>query len=299
MPKPRPLPPHLRARPFTTSEAIQAGASPRRLRARDLDSSVWGVRAPSLQVTLVQRCALLQLRLPAGAYFSHSTAALLHGLPVPISLESDRTLHVTVPARLRAPHARGLSGHVSSAQDAPMLLHGLPVSPVERSWCDLASQVSWLDLIAAGDFAIYLGGPLTTVESLAHAITTATNPRGRRNQLRAFPLLDGRSESPQESRLRAILVTHGLNPSRIQHVVTDRFGEFVARTDVYLDDLNVILEYQGDYHRTKVGQWRADMTRRSKIEATGPRVMELNADDLRNPRELIARILALAALARR
>jgi len=27
--------------------------------------------------------------------------------------------------------------------------------------------------------------------------------------------------------------------------------------------------------------------------------MELNADDLRNPRELIARILALAALARR
>ena len=82
-------------------------------------------------------------------------------------------------------------------------------------------------------------------------------------------------------------------------MVSDAFGEFVARTDFHLDELNVILEYQGDYHRTTPGQWRADMTRRAKIEALGPRVMELNADDLMNPVELVARIWALSVIALR
>ena len=84
----------------------------------------------------------------------------------------------------------------------------------------------------------------------------------------------------------------------MNHVVTDRFGEFVARTDLIIDRYRIILEYQGDYHRTKKGQWRADTTRRAKLEAQGWRVMELNADDLRNPTELVQRIRALAQLPR-
>ena len=99
--------------------------------------------------------------------------------------------------------------------------------------------------------------------------------------------------------MRLILCDAGMPPSRINHLVSDAFGEFVARTDFYLDELNVILEYQGDYHRTTPGQWRADMTRRAKIEALGPRVMELNADDLKDPVELVARIRALSAIALR
>jgi very-short-patch-repair endonuclease len=78
--------------------------------------------------------------------------------------------------------------------------------------------------------------------------------------------------------------------------VTDRFGEFVARTDLIIDEYKIVLEYQGDYHRKMVGQWRADMTRRSKLEALGWKVMELNADDLLDPEELIRRIRALASL---
>jgi very-short-patch-repair endonuclease len=58
------------------------------------------------------------------------------------------------------------------------------------------------------------------------------------------------------------------------------------------------LEYQGDYHRTKKGQWRADMSRRSKFEALGWRVMELNANDLKDPAELVDHIRAPAQLPR-
>lgn len=44
-----------------------------------------------------------------------------------------------------------------------------------------------------------------------------------------------------------------------------------------------------------MAQWRKDMTRRSRFEAKGWFVMELNADDLDDPTELVERIrMALA-----
>lgn len=51
----------------------------------------------------------------------------------------------------------------------------------------------------------------------------------------------------------------------------------------------MILEYQGDYHRDP-RQFRADMTRFSKLEADGWYVIQINANDLANPQELVARI---------
>jgi very-short-patch-repair endonuclease len=52
----------------------------------------------------------------------------------------------------------------------------------------------------------------------------------------------------------------------------------------------VLIEYQGDYHRKVQGQWRKDMTRRSRLEAQDWVVIELNANDLRDPDELASRI---------
>lgn len=298
MTRPQPLPDPLQHAPFTVAAARDLGVSARRLRALDLDRSFWGVRAGSLQTSLIERCSLLQLRMPSNSFFSHTTAALIHGMPLPWFLEDNPALHVSVPAPWRAPHASGIVGHRTGAPASVVEHSGIRISSPERTWCDLGALLSVPNLVAAGDFVINRHAPLASAEQLALALRTATNRRGRRALEAALPRLDARSESPQESRLRLILQDAGIKVSRINHVVTDRFGEFVARTDFHLDDLNVVLEYQGDYHRTTVGQWRADMTRRSKIEATGPRVMELNADDLRNPIELIARIHALAALAR-
>lgn len=107
-----------------------------------------------------------------------------------------------------------------------------------------------------------------------------------------------RAEYRAESRLRTIVALAGLGPCLVNAVITGSRGEFVARTDLELPGLGVILEYQGDYHRARE-QWRADMTRRSRIEAvTGCRVLELNADDLADPLDLVARILRLARIAR-
>ena len=56
----------------------------------------------------------------------------------------------------------------------------------------------------------------------------------------------------------------------------------------------MLLEYQSDYH-SDPENFRADMTRRARLEADGWFVMLINANDLRDPGELIARIRTVLA----
>jgi very-short-patch-repair endonuclease len=233
--------------------------------------------------------------MPPLAFYSHSTAALLFGIPIPYGSERDDSLHVTLPAPARAPHATGIQGHRLSIREGDVTeVDGVRRTTPARTWCDLASILSLVDLVAAGDFLIHHRSPLVSIGQLAAAVGLHKNRRGLRKLREALLLLSDRSESPPESVLRVLLIQAGFPEPHINHSVNDRFGEFVARSDFIIEEYRLILEYQGDYHRTTKGQWRADMTRRSKLEAEGWKVMELNADDLRDPIELMTRIWARA-----
>lgn len=114
----------------------------------------------------------------------------------------------------------------------------------------------------------------------------------------ALALLDDRAESAQESILRCLLVMGGLPMPQVNYVVVDAESGKAMRLDLRYPEERLVLEYQGDYHRTRQ-QWRRDMTRRSRLEAQGWRVMELNADDLRDAADLVARVAAALANQRR
>lgn len=105
----------------------------------------------------------------------------------------------------------------------------------------------------------------------------------------ALPLLNGRSESRPESWLRVIILHAGLPTPSINHAIVDAETGRGYRTDIAFSKQKVLIEYQGDYHRNQK-QWRHDMTRRARLEENGWIVMEINADDLRTPGELVERI---------
>jgi len=296
----RPLPPNLPMPAFSVDQATRAGVPGHRLRAADLNREVTGIRSRQQVLSLADRCALYQLRLAPAAFFSHSTAALLHAIPLPFDVSQSPLVHASLPAPHRAPHARGIAGHSLQVETHELMTlpNGLRVTTPLRTWFDLAHPLGLLDLVAAGDALIHWRHPLVAAEDLAEALSRPFNRRIRRKLRRAGELLNDRSESPPESILRALLELAGLTVSGVNHVISDRFGEFVARTDLVIERYRIVLEYQGDYHRTTKGQWRADMSRRAKLEANGWRVMELNADDLKNPTELVDRIRALAQLPR-
>lgn len=296
----RPLPPHLPTPAFSVDHARRVGVPAHRLRAADLNSEVHGIRTRNHVVSLPERCALFHLRLDPTAFFSHGTAALLHGIPVPYKMERSPLLDIAFPAPHRAPHAHGIAGHSLQVEehDLMTLPDGLRVTTPLRTWFDLAHPLGLLDLVAAGDKLVHWRGPLVSALDLADALSRPFNRRVRRKLRHAGELLSDRSESAPESILRTILTLAGIPVAGVNHVVTDQFGEFVARTDLIIGRYGIVLEYMGDYHRTEKGQWRADMSRRAKIEAQGWRVMELNANDLRDPAELVDRIRALARLPR-
>ena len=291
-----PLPSELSNSAFTVGDA--AGHIPSsRLRGRDLNREVYGTRIASPSLSFEQRCQLFQRRMPA-AFISHVSAARLWKLPLPWQLENEQCVDISQRLPRRAPHANGIRGHalLTGPKDIRVLPSGVRVTSPARTWHDLASILAVDDLVAIADHIIHWRSPIGTRNSLQAALDASTTRRGSARLREALALVTDRSESPQESKLRVLLHYAGFPAPRVNHVVEDRFGEFVARTDLLFEQYDFVLEYMGDYHRTSKGQWRADMSRRSKLEAGGRGVMELNADDLLDPEELAQRIRTRIAI---
>jgi very-short-patch-repair endonuclease len=192
-----------------------------------------------------------------------------------------------------------MAGHSSQLPDSEItFVGGLRVTSVARTWRDMSAVLSLGDLVALGDYFIHWRSPLTTIEDLRWIVERMTGRRGVKKARAALELLDARSESPAESRLRVILMLAGLPRPRVNYeTVLTETGQAV-RLDLAYPEVKFLIEYQGDYHRER-GQWRKDMTRRSRLEAQGWYVMELNADDLKDPAELTHRIRTVLARRRR
>jgi hypothetical protein len=161
-----------------------------------------------------------------------------------------------------------------------------------RTWCDLAPLLTLAELVAAGDYLVFHKRRMETRETLAAAVAAHPGRRWRPKLKRALDLLSDHSESPKESELRVIVVTHGLPVPMINVSIYTDSGRFVARVDILFEDFGEILEYQGDQHRSDVRQWRRDRIRESELESMGYHVTEVVAEDLTDPAKLVRRIAA-------
>jgi very-short-patch-repair endonuclease len=74
-------------------------------------------------------------------------------------------------------------------------------------------------------------------------------------------------------------------------------GTQILHPDLKWPQWRIVLEYEGDGHRTSAKQFRADIRRKDKFEAAGWHVVRVTADDLFVDRaaflERIARTVAL------
>lgn len=291
-----PLPPHLAQGPFTVQAARDADLGAKRMRGADLQRPFHGVRVRAQQpLTMLERATALQLKLPGDAFFCGVTAAVLMGVPLPMQWEKLRILNVTVPAPRRAPSGRGVRGHTAQqlAGGDMRIWRGLRISSPERLWCELGAVLSVPDLVAAGDYLIHHQHPLTSRERLVAAVASYAGRRGLRNLRAALPLLDERAESRKESMLRVIVVQGGFDGLAVNHWITTSDG-YRYRADLAFPGSKVAVEYQSDYHAS-IEQFRADMTRISRLQADGWTVIQVNADDLGNPVELLRRIRRVLA----
>lgn len=171
--------------------------------------------------------------------------------------------------------------------------NGLVLSSPERMFCELASELDIIGLVAAGDFLVHHRQPLTSKERLAAAVAEFAGRRGLSTMRAVLPLLDERSESPKESQLRVIL--HRAHVATSANFAVRTSGGFSYRLDLAIPERKVAIEYQSDDFHSDPMARRHDMTRRARLEADGWFVMELNANDLADPRELVTRLRLVVA----
>lgn len=283
-----PVPERLLARPFTVAEALAAGVPRAALRGSRFWTPVRGTRASTdLPDCLQVRCLAVATLMP-GIAFSHGTAALLCDLPVATN-DGAALIEVTAASTVRL---AGVRGHRSGVADVRSLRSGLRVTGGARTWADLACRLDLDELVILGDAVLRHGWA-----DVAAMTAVAAEP-GRRGAVRlraALPLVEPRTDSPMETRLRLLVIRAGLpRPVAGRDVVVD--GCWLARPDLCWPQLRIALEYDGDHHRTDRAQWQRDISRRRLLEDAGWTLVVVTADDvLRQPGRLVERLRRLVA----
>ncbi len=125
---------------------------------------------------------------------------------------------------------------------------------------------------------------------LADAVTDRRGHRGARVLAQALPLLRVGSGSPMETRARLAFRDGGLPEPELNADILDEHGDWVARADFVWRAARLVVEYEGDIHRTDRRQWLMDVARTQLLEDLGWRVLRITARDLSTPE--LARAMA-------
>jgi len=274
---------------FTLAEARAAGVTRNRTRARDLETPFRGVRAAA--GSRAEPTGLIHAyaaRMPPGHFFSHATAARLLGFPLPRRLENDPRLHVSVLVPERALRITGVVGHTVHRRPALWIVNGFTTTDPVTTWGDLALSLNLDDLIAVGDFLLGKLDPPATRSDLKAAVADRAGRRGVQRLREALELVRPRVESRRETYLRLMVVRAGFPEPDTNIPLPLRPGRKGARGDLVYLKYKILVEYDGEQHRTDDAQYARDVERLDDLAADGWRV--IRATKATHPAEVLRRL---------
>lgn len=287
MKPPIPVPEALQGKPLTLALAMEHGVSRRRLGGplfRSLDRNLWVPAGTEDSLDLF--IAASQLVLPEGAAVSGIAATWLHGVdlaplkPEPVDVIVDQAWRPGYRKVLR-PHRAPLP-----ASDVMTVKGKLCTTPLRTAY-DLARGPDLREAVVAIDALLHK--KLITTEGLALFAAERGWPDGARVG-RVLELADGGAESPQETRLRLVLVLDGGLPRpETQLVAREADGRFVARLDMgYRLRRRAGIEYDGKHH-AKPDQRLRDHRRHNRLLRAGWPTLYYSAEDITYRRSTIIR----------
>jgi len=146
------LPQHLATRSFTTREGARRGVSTSRLRAKDLYVPSRDVRVPRGNSQPPLGRVRPYVELGVECHVSHTTAAILHGIPMPYGHEEPGLTHLERPAGTMIPRRKGVIGDKRElGSEEFILVDGVPVTTPARPMLDLAGILNLDELAALAD----------------------------------------------------------------------------------------------------------------------------------------------------
>lgn len=293
---------------FAVAEARRRGVGEGRLRGADLERPFHGVRlartdqAPSGDpFERRRRNAEVQARaysprMRSVEFFSHETAALLWGAPLPLA--TDHGIHVSVHDPAAAPRAQGVLGHRMRFGLASVVSNeGLRSASPASTWAMLG-HLALFDLVAVGDYFVRVwrsegyfrvNGGMPSLATIAQlGLAAAAGRRAGAAQLRlALPLIREDSWSRNESLTRCHLVGAGLPEPVLNRDYFDDYGVHLGCLDLSYPEYRIAIEYQGRQHAS---QYARDVERIERLRAQGWIVIQVTAPLLGDPVELVRRV---------
>ncbi|MCL9762856.1 endonuclease domain-containing protein [Frankia sp. AiPa1] len=173
------------------------------------------------------------------------TAARLHGLPgLPERLPGE-PVDLAFPDADQERRRRGYRRHRSSFEPWEVTDHaGIPTSSLRRTLEDVAVMHDRETFITTMDATLH--ARRITPADVAEMRRRVWCRRGGGTTRTWWPLIDGKAESPLESRIRLVLCDAGLPPGETQWPVRDPVtGNEVARLDFAWPSLQVAIEADG------------------------------------------------------
>jgi very-short-patch-repair endonuclease len=264
--------------PFLGSEALRSGAVTRgqlRARYRAVFRGVYIPKDAELTAATKARAAWL------------STGAVLCGRSAAAAL-GTKWLDGAAPAEILRVDRRGQPGILahsySLAADEVRTVAGMRVTSAARTAFDIGRAMPTVKAVPILDALLNATGIKP-----AHVSAVADRhpgARGIRRLRAALELVDGGAESPQETRLRLLLIRAGLPKPETQI----EFPNLRIRVDMGWREWQVAVEYDGIQHWENRYQRSWDIERIALLEAAGWAVVRVSAEMLSRPDAVVERV---------
>jgi Protein of unknown function (DUF559) len=266
--------------PFRGGRALRRGAVTRsqlRTRYRAVFRDVYIANDVELTAATKARAAWL------------STGATLAGLSAAAVL-GTKWLDVAAPAEIvRADrHAQPdiVVHSYELADDEVRMVRGMRVTTPARTAFDIGRRLPVAKATPILDALLNATG-IKPADVMALA-DRHRGARGIRRLRAALELADGGAESPQESRVRLLLVGAGLPKPETQI----EFRDLRIRVDMGWREWKVAVEYDGIQHWENRHQRSWDIERIALLEAAGWTVVRVSAEMLSRPNAIVERVKA-------
>jgi hypothetical protein len=245
------------------------------------------VRAQFSTDNLRSRAVAYSARMPAGQFFSHTTAAQLLDLRMPDGFR-ETGLHVTSLAPNRAPRGAGVIGH-GARQATVTVTNGLRVLSALETWCQLSGNLGIDDLVVMGDGLVRRKKPLASMDELRHAAARYPG-RGCRRLRQALELVRAGTDSARETTLRLIVLRAGFPEPEVNGLILNSYGAEIAHGDLVFREYRTILEYEGRQHSENARQFAIDIARLDDLMEERWRVIRVDAGLLARRATLLAKL---------
>lgn len=204
----------------------------------------------------------------ASLALSHTSAAVVHGLPVPV--RALRVVTLTSPPGTKRTASPDRHVYFAGLSGSDVEMHrGIPVTSPARTTADCLRHLPMRDAVAVADAALHQR--TTTLDEVRTVLAAQAGWPFAGAAALALPLVDGRRESALESRSAVVMAAHDIPAPVPQCRVLDQRGIVVARVDFGWPELGVVGEADGrvKYARDAARVVEEEKDRQARLEALG------------------------------